>query len=176
MKTSKIVLIFALLGVAMSGGIHRVAQSRWNTPQKDEATHLCLFFSLDNPLPAAGYLRVGLPSAAGFTPDVAAATARIHVWALETSFAVPATVTNAGTCAFSNNVLDCTFASALTANTAYGMEIKGGAMGAVGSWAPVTMMTRMNNAADAGPVMDVNKVFDAIVTQAAAASITVAAS
>jgi hypothetical protein len=32
MKTSKIILIFALLGLAMSGGIHRVAQSRWNCP------------------------------------------------------------------------------------------------------------------------------------------------
>jgi len=68
MKTSKILLFFAVLGVAMSGGVHRVAQSRWNTPQAAEANRLCLYFSLDNALPAAGYLLVGIPSTSGFTP------------------------------------------------------------------------------------------------------------
>jgi hypothetical protein len=72
-------------------------------------------------------------------------------------------------------VLSCTFASALTANTAYGMEIVGAAMAASGTWAPVTMETRMNKVADAGPVMDVNRVFDSMNVQAAAATITMAA-
>merc|ERR1712110_1399777 len=136
-----------------------------------EATNLCLFFSLDNPLPAAGYLMVGIPSGASYTPTAAG----VHVWPLTTSFAVPATAVNAGTCAWGTNVLSCTFATALTANTAYGMEIVGGAMAAAGTWAPVTMETRMNNAADAGPVMDRNRVFDSMNVVAAAATITMSA-
>jgi len=32
MKNQTFVLILALVGVAMSGGVHRVAQSRWNAP------------------------------------------------------------------------------------------------------------------------------------------------
>merc|ERR1712039_464663 len=152
MKTSKILLIFAFLGLAMSGGVHRVAQSRWNCPQAGKATTLSLFFALDNDLPSAGYLMVGLPSGASHTPT----TSAVHVWHLGNSFTVPTTVTNQGTCAFSNNVLSCTFASALTKNTAYGLAIPGtGAV--VGSWAPVTMQTRMNNLATAGPVMDHNR-------------------
>jgi hypothetical protein len=172
MKTSKILLIFAFLGLAMSGGIHRVAQSRWNTPQAGLATDLSIFFSLDCDLPAAGYLVVGLPSGASHTVTIT--TTGIHVWALTTSFAVPTTATNAGSCEFSSNVLKCTFASALTKNTAYGMVMPG--TGAVaGIWAPITMETRMNKLATAGPVMDVNRVFDVIATDAAAPNIAIAA-
>jgi hypothetical protein len=172
MKTSKILLIFAFLGLAMSGGIHRVAQSRWNTPQAGLATDLSIFFSLDCDLPAAGYLVVGLPSGASHTVTIT--TTGIHVWALTTSFAVPTTATNAGSCEFSSNVLKCTFASALTKNTAYGMVMPG--TGAVaGIWAPITMETRMNKLATAGPVMDVNRVFDVIATDAAAPTIAIAA-
>lgn len=172
MKTSKILLLFAVLGVAMSGGVHRVAQSRWNTPQAAEATKLCLYFSLDNALPAAGYLRVGIPSASGFTPQ----TSGVHVWALGNTLAAPATASNAGTCTWANNVLACTFASDLTAMTAYGLEMTTAtAMSAAGSWAPITMETRMNDAADAGPVRDVNRVFDSMNTQAAASAIALAA-
>jgi hypothetical protein len=32
MKTSKILLFIAIIGIAMSGGVHRVAQSAWNCP------------------------------------------------------------------------------------------------------------------------------------------------
>lgn len=142
----------------------------------NEANNLCLFFSLDNALPAAGYLRIGIPSASGFTPTGGALTSGVHVWALTTSFAVPTTVANAGTCgSFANNQMDCTFATALAANTAYGMVVPGATMATTGTWAPVTLETRMNDDADAGPVMDVNRVFDAIVVQPAAATITLAA-
>lgn len=78
---------------------------------------------------------VGIPTGSGFTPTAAG----VHVWALTTSFAVPATASNAGTCGWTSPTLSCTFASDLTANTAYGMEIVGAAMSAAGSWAPVTM-------------------------------------
>jgi hypothetical protein len=33
MKLSKVILMFAVIGIAMSGGVHRIAQSRWNSPQ-----------------------------------------------------------------------------------------------------------------------------------------------
>lgn len=170
MKTSKILLIFAFLGLAMSGGIHRVAQSRWNTPQQGLATDLSVFFSLDCDLPAAGYLVVTLPSGASHTVTATA----VHVWALTTSFAVPTTVTNLGTCDVTSNVVACTFASALTKNTAYGMVMPGS--GAVaGIWAPISMETRMNKLATAGPVMDVNRVFDVVAVDAAAPTIAIAA-
>lgn len=45
----------------------------------------------------------------------------------------------------------------------------------VGSWAPVTMQTRMNTATAAGPIRDTNHVFDSINTAAAAPAITLAA-
>lgn len=170
MKTSKVLLIFAFLGLAMSGGIHRVAQSRWNVPQAGQATNLSIFFSMDCDLPKAGYLMVGIPSASSH----AVTATGVHVWALGTSFAVPAKATNAGSCVFETNVLKCSFASDLTKNTAYGMVIPGsGAV--VGSFAPITMETRMNKLATAGPVMDTNRVFDAIATAAAPAAVTLAA-
>jgi hypothetical protein len=44
----------------------------------------------------------------------------------------------------------------------------------VGSFAPITISTRMNNLATSGPVMDTNNVFDAINTDAAAVAMTLA--
>lgn len=65
----------------------------------------------------------------------------------------------------------------MTANTAYGIELTTAtAMAAAGSWAPVTMETRMNKAANAGPIRDINRVFDSLNTQAAASSIALSAS
>jgi hypothetical protein len=62
----------------------------------------------------------------------------------------------------------------LTKMTAYGVAIPGGAGAVVaGTWAPVTMQTRMNNLAIAGPVMDTNWVFDSINTAATAKTYTV---
>lgn len=125
---------------------------------------------MDCDLPAAGYLRVGIPSASSYTP----ATTGVHVWPLTTSFTVP-TSSNAGTCTFASNVLACTFATALTKNTAYGLTMTGSGIAAAGSWAPITMETRMNNLATAGPVMDVNRVFDSMNVVAAAHTIALAA-
>lgn len=68
------------------------------------------------------------------------------------------------------------FAADLTKNTAYGMVIPGSGA-KVGSWAPVTMQTRMNKvtASVHGPVLDTNNVFDIIAVDAAAVAVGLAA-
>lgn len=115
---------------------------------------------------------IGLPSGAGFVPTIPAVG--VHAWALSTTLDAPTTMTNKGACTWGSNTLKCSFASALTKMTAYGVAIPG-ASGAVvaGTWAPVTMQTRMNNLAIAGPVMDTNWVFDSINTAATAKTYTV---
>lgn len=169
MKFSKIILLVTVLGMAMSCGVHRVAQSRWNCPQANRNTVLSFYFVLDNPLPNTGYLNIGIPSASGFTPASAVA------WTLADSWTAPTTVENLGTCAFANNVMSCTFATALAKNVAYGVALTGAATTTVGSFAPVTMQTRMNNAGDAGPIIDTNNVFDQVVVQAAPLAMTLTA-
>jgi hypothetical protein len=67
MKNFKILLMLAVLGVAMSGGVHRVAQSAWDCPQAGKGTVLSLFFALDNPLPVGGWLIVTVPAGTGLT-------------------------------------------------------------------------------------------------------------
>jgi hypothetical protein len=67
MKNFKILLMLAVLGVAMSGGVHRVAQSAWDCPQAGKGTVLSLFFALDNPLPVGGWLIVNVPAGTGLT-------------------------------------------------------------------------------------------------------------
>jgi len=115
---------------------------------------------------------IGLPTGASHTPAVTT-TSFPHVWPLTTSLTPPTTVVNKGTCTWSSPTLKCSFATALTKNTAYGLAMPGsGAV--VGSWAPITISTRMNNLATAGPVMDTNRVFDSINTDAAAAAMTLA--
>jgi hypothetical protein len=170
MKTSKILLFAAIIGIAMSGGVHRVAQSAWNCPQQGRATTLSLFFALDSALPASAYMYVTLPSA--HVPTIATPSV-IHAWALTTSLTPPTTASNLGTCTWSAPLLKCTFASALTAGTSYGLAIPGS--GAVaGSFAPVAIETRMNNLATAGPVMDINRVFDSVNVDATAPTFTLA--
>jgi hypothetical protein len=170
MKFSKILLLATVLGMAMSCGVHRVAQSRWNCPQANRNTKLSFYFTLDNALPAAGYLNVGIPSASGLTPSAG------NAWTLADSWTAPTTVENAGTCgSYTNGVIQCTFASALAAETAYGVELTGAATTTVGSFAPVTMQTRMNNAANAGPIIDTNRVFDQVVVSAAPIAVALAA-
>lgn len=130
---------------------------------------MSLFFALDSPLPKAGEMVISLPSGAAHTPS----TSGVHVWALGTNFAVPTTATNSGTCSAASFVLTCSFANDLAANTAYGIVLPGS--GAVkGSWAPVSIQTRMNTATAQGPIRDHNRVFDSINTLAAAPAITLA--
>ena len=172
MKTSKILLLFAVIGIAMSGGVHRVAQSAWNCPQAGRATTLSIYFALDNPLPTTGYMMITLPSGASHTPAVTA-TSFPHVWPLGTTLDPPTTPVNKGTCSYAAPLLKCTFATALTAKTSYGLAMPGsGAV--VGSFAPISIETRMNNLATAGPVRDVNRVFDSVNTAAAAPAMALA--
>jgi len=100
---------------------------------------------------------ITLPTGAAHTPTGA------NVWTLTTSLDAPTKVENAGTCSISSFVMKCTFAAKLTKGTSYGVAIAGaGAL--AGSWGPVSLETRMNNEAVAGPVMDCNHVFDSINT------------
>jgi hypothetical protein len=174
MKTSKILLFVAIIGIAMSGGVHRVAQSAWNCPQQGRATTLSIFFALDSALPKGAYMYVTLASAhAPTVSSPAVAGSAPHVWALTTSLTPPTTPTNLGTCTWSTPTLKCYFASALTAGTSYGLAMVG--TGAVaGSFAPVAIETRMNNLATAGPVMDINRVFDSVNVDATAPTFTLA--
>jgi len=62
-------------------------------------------------------------------------------------------------------------------NTAYGMAVPGDANAKVGLWGPIRMETRMNDgtaSGTSGPVMDVNRVFDAIAVAAAPKTIVLA--
>jgi hypothetical protein len=117
-------------------------------------------------------MMIGLPTGASHTPAVTA-TSFPHVWPLTTSLTPPTVAVNKGTCTWSSPTLKCTFATALTKGTSYGLAMPGsGAV--VGSFAPITIATRMNNLATSGPVMDTNNVFDAINTDAAAVAMTLA--
>lgn len=135
MKISiKILLLATVFGMAMSGGIHRVAQSTWNCPQAGLALKLRLYFSLDSGVAATGKLLVTLPAGAAHTT-----TATTHkLWALTTTLEPPTTGATMVACtAPVNNVVTCT-TGALSANTAYGLELVG--TGAVaGAWAPVAL-------------------------------------
>jgi len=74
----------------------------------------------------------------------------------------------------SSDTVSCGFGSELKAHTAYALELAGTGADTAGAFAPVTMHTRMNTAADAGPVLDTNNVFDQIVVDAAALTATLA--
>jgi len=77
---------------------------------------------------------VGIPSGVGFTHASAVA------WALTDTWDAPTTTENLATCGSAvSNVVPCTFASDLAANTAYGLRFTGAATSAVGQFAPVTM-------------------------------------
>jgi len=102
---------------------------------------------------------ITLPAGAAHTPTGA------NVWTLTTSLDAPTKTENAGTCTIASFVLKCTFKNALTKGTSYGVAIAG-AGAAVGSWGPVGLETRMNNEAIAGPVIDINNVFDSVNTAA----------
>jgi hypothetical protein len=183
MKTSKLLILVAVIGIAMSGGIHRVAQSAWNYPQAGKGTVLSLFFALDNPLPVDGWLIVNLPTGTNIAVNtktkaalgtIASSTAYVHLWTLGTTLSPPTTVENQGYCSFSDPKLSCQFAKALVAKTSYGLALPSTSASAAGSFAPVTMETRMNSEVVAGPVRDRNVVFDSVNTDVAPKTFTLA--
>jgi hypothetical protein len=131
------------------------------------------YFSMDNSLPVGGYLYVGIPAGATFTPTSTSANA-VKAWELVNTFTVPTTGTTSGTCKKEGDVHQCTFTAALKAGTAYGMSIPGSGSKA-GAWGPVSMESRMNNVDSAGPIRDVNRVFDTINVAAKPLAITLGA-
>jgi hypothetical protein len=96
------------------------------------------------------------------------------LWTLGTSLTPPTTVENQGYCTFADPKLTCQFAKALTAKTSYGLALPVTGTSVAGSFAPVTMETRMNGLTTAGPVRDRNVVFDSVNIDAAAKTFTLA--
>ena len=117
MKTyQKLFLISAILGLAISGGIHRVAQSQWAaSPHVGSASALNMYFTLDNALPAGGYIKVTMPSGA------ASSWAGCNLWAVTTSLDAPLATdfTSWITGVLSSDY--CYVSAGLTAGTVYGM-------------------------------------------------------
>jgi hypothetical protein len=92
MKISKILLIFALTISAFNcGGIHRVAQSHWNSNNQGENTDLRFYFSLDNDVDEGSYLRIGFPSTLGHVPT------SCNIWALTDTLEPPTTFVSTDT-------------------------------------------------------------------------------
>lgn len=125
---------------------------------------LHLYMSLDHALPKAGYLKVSLPS------TLTHVFTTCNAWKLGTTLKAPKTGLIVGTVSTGY----CTFASDLSANTAYGVALgRTAATGAEGVHAPIGLQTRMNALSNNGPVLDNNPVFDSAVVLAAAGTMTV---
>lgn len=125
--------------------------------------------SLDNALPAAGFLRVTLPS------GLSHAFSTCNAFALGATFKAPTTFTHVGTVSGSGSIFFCTFSAAMAANTAYGVALGvASSTATAGVYAPIGLQTRMNsNSAKQGPVMDSNPVFDSAVVIAAPATLDI---
>lgn len=154
MKLSKLLLLTAVLGVVLSGGIHRVCQSRFDTRDSAEISTLSLFFALDNALATGSYVYVDMP--AGVTVSGCA------FWALGDDTDAPDALSASWiTGSYSSGI--CTTLGALAANTAYGMQL-GASVSGAGVYAPIGLSTALTNdlgtAATLGPCVDSNPVFD----------------
>jgi len=101
-------------------------------------------------------------------------------WAVAAgSLANPAVAGAAATGTFSGtNPWYCSFATALAAETAYGLALgAAGSTATAGIYAPVALQTRMNTATGAtvfGPVLDSNPVFDSVAVGAASVELGLA--
>ncbi len=120
----KTLILLSIIALAMSGGIHRVAQSDWNVPNQGQCTTLNLYFSLDNGLPIGAYLKVTLPAGLAHVP-----TSCSH-WEVTASSLGTAPTTATGTLATVSGSYYCSFLTALAANTAYGLALARGASSA----------------------------------------------
>ena len=112
MYSKKILILSVLISFTLAGGIHRVAQSRWDAWSYGSATALNLYFALDNAVD--GYVYVTVPSGVTVT-DCA-------VWPLGTDLDAPADNDYATWIwgSFSSGVCTLTGAT-LAADTAYGL-------------------------------------------------------
>ena len=153
----------------MSGGIHRVAQSKWDCPNKGHTKSLHLYFALDCGLPKDAFMKVTLPATlSAFAWDTCA------FFAVTTTLTAPTTGLITGTKTATHF---CKAGAALAANTAYGLQLTKTVTPtiAAGAFAPVGLETRMGTAATQGPVLDSNPVFDSVFVIGAPLTMTVAA-
>ena len=96
---------------------------------------------MDNSLPAAGYLKVTLPSGV-----FSSGPSSCHAWEVTTTLDAPASLSsswNLGTYALGY----CSFTTALSAGTTYGVRLTGGVPCAVGVFAPVVLSTTLTDSA-----------------------------
>jgi hypothetical protein len=123
---------------------------------------------LDNSLPAGGFLKVDLPATLTHTP-----TSCSH-WAVAAGSLGEAPTTATGTILANSPTFYCSFATALSADTAYGLALAGSSTAQVGVYAPVGLSTRMNSAtSNIGPVFDTNQVFDSVAVSAVSVALAV---
>jgi len=124
---------------------------------------------LDNTLPVGGFLKVDLPSGLGHTP-----TSCSH-WAVTAGSLGEAPTTATQTIPTgSTPTFYCSFETALSANTAYGLALAGEANAVSGVYAPVGLSTRMNSVTtNIGPVFDTNQVFDSVAVSAVSVALAV---
>ena len=169
-STKILLLLTTILSLALSGGIHRVAQSRWDKPNEGMNKALYLYFSLENALPVGGFLKITLPQDFVHTPETCTA------WALETDLDYPADVpgevsflaTNLlkGTLSGSDKEFFCKWEVELYADTCYGLALaRTTSTATTNEYAPISLETRMNTGSTAntrGPVIDTNPVFDSV--------------
>jgi len=79
----KLLFMFFFLDIVLSGGIHRVAQSRWNIPNEGSNTILNIYFTLDNDLPVGGIINIGFPF------DINYILTTCDVWEIENDLKYP---------------------------------------------------------------------------------------
>lgn len=110
------------------------------------------------------YLLVSLPASAATWGG--ANTVGCSAWALKDTLTAPVALDAAWIAGSLDANNYCSFATALSANTAYGVRLLGSSATA-GVHAPVALSTwNTNTAADKGPRIDGNPVFDTVVVVA----------
>lgn len=134
-----------------------------------------MFVMPENDIPKGGYLEITFPSSS-FTPT------SCHAWSLTgaANLKYPgdkATTRILGTIAGSAPTFYCTWASALSGGTAYGIHFDAAASTlTAGQYAPVALESHAGKGASAynGPVIDSNSAFDAITVAPVANTFTIA--
>jgi len=133
-----------------------------------------MFIMPENTIPKGGYLEIGFPTSS-FTPTTC------HAWDLTGAANLKwpgdtATTKIVGTVTGSAPTFYCTWASALTGGTAYGIHMDAaGTTLTAGQYAPVALESHAGKgAAWTGPVIDSNAAFDAITVAPVANTFTIA--
>ena len=130
----------------LSGTIHRVAQSNWDCPNMDRNKALYLYFQLENPLPAGGFIKIDFPSSFKLIPTTC------DIWPITTTLKHPTdpntrykgTITATGSsspitfyCSLKSSPYSNATDQALEAGKVYGMSLAGQAVVPKGAYAPI---------------------------------------